>query len=685
MSVTCSDPVLRGDGCWNVYLDVGSNVGVQIRKLFEPRRYMAAPAQRVYSRFFGAHAAERREHTCALGIEANPRHAARLRQVQDRYNELGWRTRILTNAAVGTNESSATTFWLDNSHDPLAKGSEWWASTVRTKMQRGNGSQWEHATVQTVNLLEWLRCILSRKLPPAPALSGGATMRAAPRVVMKLDIEGGEYAVLPPLITQGVLCQLDYAWTEVHDGQSQEHGALARAAGLPKQLVAGGFRRTFRWLMQAASVAPGCRVVVHDDSDESFVQDPFLLPPPPNATTRRGEASVVHVANKEGSSSRRGAKILVAVITDSGEVTLSRLWENMRVADQSYAAHRVLMHWAVCTYDDAAMAWEPVRKRAASSLRRVRLVEAINATLPGVRSRSETVRLSPSWRKARTALHERLLRAVWARVGQEAYDAVWTLDADLSFHGFDLPEFLRRWRCTFRAGPPVISQPLIRQNTQVWPFNHKTYTAATCEHLSKRVGSPSPRCVFSQTLALRIAFIEGQSALVDARFLAWLFELRLIRKVLDLQLHLGVEWGIDSIWCAAAAEWAPQRTPCAVLTVPLDHDNTRSMDAKGGRHAIHGFRLLAHAGLRSRLQLGCKGNCSTHPWYRMQPTPAWKLPKTARDIEDVAACAVTEGDTEEGDCGAGRGGTKAATTTKPAANSRCDELVRLCGASHCTV
>ena len=41
------------DGCYHVYLDVGSNVGVQVRKLFEQDEYPEALAIPVFNDFFG--------------------------------------------------------------------------------------------------------------------------------------------------------------------------------------------------------------------------------------------------------------------------------------------------------------------------------------------------------------------------------------------------------------------------------------------------------------------------------------------------------------------------------------------------------------------------------------------------------------------------------------------------------
>ena len=65
------------DGCFHVYLDVGSNVGVQVRKLFEPSFYPGAPFVNVFDKEFGPVEA-RRKSVCAVGFEPNPHHTKRL-------------------------------------------------------------------------------------------------------------------------------------------------------------------------------------------------------------------------------------------------------------------------------------------------------------------------------------------------------------------------------------------------------------------------------------------------------------------------------------------------------------------------------------------------------------------------------------------------------------------------------
>ena len=67
------------DGCYHVYLDVGSNIGIQVRKLFEPHLYPKAKVHKIFDHFFGQ--AEFREISdiCVVGFEPNPNHTTYLK------------------------------------------------------------------------------------------------------------------------------------------------------------------------------------------------------------------------------------------------------------------------------------------------------------------------------------------------------------------------------------------------------------------------------------------------------------------------------------------------------------------------------------------------------------------------------------------------------------------------------
>jgi hypothetical protein len=219
------------DGCWNVYLDCGSNIGVQVRKLFEPRPYAAALVQPAFSSFFG-NETERRRWSCAVGIEPNPQHGERLSAIQMRYNALGWRTTFLTRTAVGTT-SGDSLFYFDTTKD--GKAHEQWASgMIPFAMNQGPRSTFyrnhtgadaagrsanEHvhvgkrAKVRVIDLAAWIQqYVLNRKLPLRPVLE----RYPSPTLAMKMDIEGGEVDLLPQLLRSRVLCAFSVVFIEYH-------------------------------------------------------------------------------------------------------------------------------------------------------------------------------------------------------------------------------------------------------------------------------------------------------------------------------------------------------------------------------------------------------------------------------------------------------------------------------------
>ena len=55
------DALIDRTNCTSFFLDVGSNVGVQVRKLYEPHRYPASPIGSMFAAAFG----RRRAAPCA--------------------------------------------------------------------------------------------------------------------------------------------------------------------------------------------------------------------------------------------------------------------------------------------------------------------------------------------------------------------------------------------------------------------------------------------------------------------------------------------------------------------------------------------------------------------------------------------------------------------------------------------
>jgi len=149
------------------------------------------------------------------------------------------------------------------------------------------------------------------------------------------------------------------------------------------------------------------------------------------------------------------------------------------------------------------------------------------------------------------------------------HEYVWLADEDISFRGFALQAYWQRLQLAFGSrGPPVISQPTIA-------------TSATVEF-----GDPRGKWIeFLNTdefwrdtgiAAAEVSYTEQQAALVDARFFvrehaAW-------EALAQAQHQAGSDFALDSLWCGAATLYAPSRVACAIINVPIDHDDTRALN-----------------------------------------------------------------------------------------------------------
>jgi hypothetical protein len=184
--------------------DVGSNIGVQVRKVFEPELYEFAPVLPIFDRYLGS-PDERKVDSglCVFGFEANPTHAARLAELQECYLSRGWRVQFFVPAAVGVTEGNIS-FYTDNDKEY----NEWGASifdVYKTSDMK--------VTVPQVDLARFiLDQIHGRVIPPANASA------RAPSVLMKMDVEGTELMLVPRLLEEGIFCKgiVDFCFMEWH-------------------------------------------------------------------------------------------------------------------------------------------------------------------------------------------------------------------------------------------------------------------------------------------------------------------------------------------------------------------------------------------------------------------------------------------------------------------------------------
>ena len=357
------------------------------------------------------------------------------------------------------------------------------------------------------------------------------------------------------------------------------------------------------------------------------------------------------IAVADGQPSR-SVSILMAVVAGSASSTQLRLLENIDAVHQTREAHRAVVAWAVCAYDDRADAWSDTQRQAAGALLLV-----LNASSP-------QQPIGPQQRRAKFHHRARLVRAVWQQQpsGAKTFENIWLLDDDISFRGFNMAAFLSSWLCALGpAGPPMIAQPTLHNGSlsgQPFPQNDLTYELCLTGKLGDEYGDSA--CFLRSALALRSDWLEQWATLLDASFLSWFLNQTTTKLVLKNQLKYNSDFGVDEIWCGAAEEWAAAVTPtrargrnatrrssCVVIPLPLIHDDTRSQGHGHDRsYVLSGFRVLSYSGLRfpqSMVGRSCHGrNCTPHRWWRYTPRLKWALPDTLDRIERVRACVATQ-------------------------------------------
>ena len=190
------------DGCHHVFIDVGANLGVHSRFLFEPNQY---PNATIALEIFDKHFGPTRDYRdiCAIGFEPNPAHRPRHQQLAAAYEAVGMRYYPVF---AGVSDTDGTMSFY---HEANNRNEEWGFG-----VHSWHGGKEE--VVPVIRLASWLRDeVLDRQLPDH--LYGTYNNNTKPKVVMKMDIEGMELIVLPDLISSGVLCQtVDYLFMELH-------------------------------------------------------------------------------------------------------------------------------------------------------------------------------------------------------------------------------------------------------------------------------------------------------------------------------------------------------------------------------------------------------------------------------------------------------------------------------------
>ncbi|KAG5180173.1 hypothetical protein JKP88DRAFT_324947 [Tribonema minus] len=245
--------------CTGVYFDIGTNVGVQIRKLYEPHLYPGAPVLSLFDETFG----KRRDGVCAIGIEPNPDHAPRLKALEKAYAARGWKVVVLTSAAA-SNAHGQLQFTHEGANPVRGDGTRDKELSNRASAFGSRIPGGSSYTVQGIDLPHLVKTVTHR-VRRHHADSGGSSADAdAPKLAMKMDIEGGEEIVIPALVVSGALCELDVAFIEFHGffGAVPTPTNINFEDQLPK--LVGSY--------------PHCRVRIVAMDDETYYDDEQPLP-----------------------------------------------------------------------------------------------------------------------------------------------------------------------------------------------------------------------------------------------------------------------------------------------------------------------------------------------------------------------------------------------------------------------
>jgi len=210
------------DGCLHVFLDLGSNRGLQIRKLYEPHTFPLAPIQPLYEKFFGPPEERNLQEICSVSVEPNSKHAAHLKKLSESYSTCGIKVLVLE-AGVG-HKNMKLRFAPFNSllgsevgHDGSARLLHE-DESVKDFTETHFHDDVEVEEVDVIRFAKFITDVVAkRKLPVSAKVE-------TPRVVIKADIEGAELKIIPDMITTGALNHVDNLHMEWHGEASYRQG-----------------------------------------------------------------------------------------------------------------------------------------------------------------------------------------------------------------------------------------------------------------------------------------------------------------------------------------------------------------------------------------------------------------------------------------------------------------------------
>ena len=295
--------------CHSAYLDIGSNVGVQVRKLYEPQLYagkdpmlerlarkwdvyneptaeeraagiakgaefwnITSPVLPIFDKHFGK---APRCGVCAIAVEPNPRHTARHKELQAVLQAAGAGALWLSRTAASTSNGQLDITTQDDPDNGVGfsvrqgrRLTSWLGSLFNRPKSTSTGS----VSIRSIDLAELIHFVhaeLNQSQMRAHRSESEKLHRHLPhasRIVMKIDTEGAEYVLLPHLLSRGALCAANLIFLEWHP-TTQANG---RRSPTPEQ------QRVMQ--ISTGSIQQCPNTALSNIDDETFVMDGMRLP-----------------------------------------------------------------------------------------------------------------------------------------------------------------------------------------------------------------------------------------------------------------------------------------------------------------------------------------------------------------------------------------------------------------------
>lgn len=238
--------LIESGSCRHFYLDLGTNIGVTIRKLYEPQYYKDAPMVEFFQSLFGD--VEERHKVCSIGFEPNTVWVEHLENLQTVYRKAGFPTVIFTNSALASTRGILKFFRIVGYNE------------VGSSVVDLHGQDDDYVEAIAVDTDALIKHVMEM-WKASPSYQKGVS-----KVFAKMDIEGSEYFVLPKMLQGGSLCDIDVMTMEWHPGILDK---------CTSPLSTTEAMKAVQWI--TSGLCPNFRLVNLDDETYAL-QDPGPMP-----------------------------------------------------------------------------------------------------------------------------------------------------------------------------------------------------------------------------------------------------------------------------------------------------------------------------------------------------------------------------------------------------------------------